>query len=156
MGEKLPGKEYMERPGVYALPVVYDWQRGEYMIGVVKVTPPHRPEGKYHLIGGGLEAHEEERHTEALCREIMEETGRRASVGRHIDRVDEYVNATTMHFKKIGYFYEVVLKEQVQEPVEKDHTLEWLSVYDAKKLLHHSSARFILEFYIKMRGIVDL
>lgn len=132
---------------MYALPIIFDEVRNEYLLAVARIVTPHRPEGKYHLIGGAIEAKDRD-HVDTLEREFLEEIGVEIVIGDYIHRVDEFVNATTQRFDKEGYFYEATIKEKVQDPIELDHELVWLPLNEARTSLHHACARHIVDYWM--------
>ncbi|MFN7161288.1 MAG: NUDIX domain-containing protein [Candidatus Gracilibacteria bacterium] len=158
LGNKNPEKVYPERVGVYALPVTFNPATNSYLIAVAGVKKPHKETIDYHLFGGAEEPDDAGNHLSTLERELREEAGCSIEVSQedYIHRIDEYVEAKTLECEKIGYYYYVKIIEQVQEPIESNHTIVVMPIEEALKKLHHPSARMIVWYYMKMKGILDL
>ncbi|MCH5191251.1 MAG: NUDIX domain-containing protein [Oscillospiraceae bacterium] len=111
--------EYTDRKGAYLIPVK------ENKIAVIKT------EKGYFLLGGGIEFGETDE--ECILRECLEETGCKATVGKFVCSAESY----TEHFK-IGAFHPIQnyylgeLSEQITEPCEQDHILEWVTYKEIK------------------------
>lgn len=129
-GEKVDGKEYTDRPSVYA--VIFN---EDNKIAIIKISTGH------FLPGGGIE--EGENHKECLYREIIEETGYEAEILQFIDSGIQYCccSSRKWYFKNIGYFYLARLKSKVTEKIEDDHELVWLDPQncDEYMLLEHQA-----------------
>ena len=78
-GEKEANVEYVTRYGVYA--VIPDEKKE-------KIILVQAPNGAWFLPGGEIE--EGENHQTALERELMEELGFTAQLGRYLGQADEY------------------------------------------------------------------
>lgn len=155
LGQKKSEKDYPERVGVYGLDIFFDEVKKQYLLAVVEVIKEHKSHTDYHLIGGKMEDVDREDHALALKREFLEETGYDIEIKEYIHRIDEYVDSKTMTFEKIGYYYHVKILEKIDEAKEKNHTLRWIPIEQAVRELHHPSARFIVDFCMRMKGIVD-
>jgi 8-oxo-dGTP diphosphatase len=127
-GNRLDGKNYIDRPGVYAL--IEDNHR---QIVVIETS------NGYFLPGGGIDSGETE--VEALKREIMEEIGYQASVLAELGEAVEYIHAATegQYYRIHSRFYKVQIDSKIGEGIEKDHRLVWLGQGDALKLLVRQS-----------------
>lgn len=139
-GKPLPGQDYQERPGAYALPFN---DRGE--LGVV-----HTPRG-YFLIGGGFEG--AETAGECLARECMEETGRVITIGRKICVTASYTHALSdgRPFHPIAHCFCCKLGRQTALPMESSHTLEWLSVQKAESSLYAVHQQYALKRALSLK-----
>jgi 8-oxo-dGTP diphosphatase len=131
-GEKIPGKEYVDRPGAYAV------IEREGLYAVVK-----NPKSTF-LIGGGIE--EGETPEEALHREVLEEIGWSIRIDKKIGVALQhiYVPEAEVYISKEGHFYKATLLEQVNETSEDTHELLWLSKEDALAKILHESHRWAL------------
>ena len=98
-GTKIPGCEYIVRPGVYAV-ILHSGRL---------ITAIETRQGLF-LPGGGIESGESE--FEALERELMEELGATAEIGELIGQADEYwsVPSRDLYVDKQALFYRVHLK----------------------------------------------
>ncbi|MTI47916.1 NUDIX domain-containing protein [Sporosalibacterium faouarense] len=123
-GEKNKGIEYIERKGVYGISFNSDKQ-----VALVKL-----PNG-YFLPGGGIE--NDESHISCLEREFIEETGYEIEMGEYVDCLAQYTysNFREMHFKLVGYFYLVNMKESIYEKTELDHELVWRDITDIQDIM---------------------
>lgn len=146
LGIQKEDEEYTLRPGVYALPLRINSHTAAKEVGIIRICNERFPEGKYVLLGGGIEEMDDSEHDRAMMREIKEEIGYSAKMGVFLGRVDEYFYSSSLehYFKKEGYFYKVDLLEADFIPVEKDHTLEWMEIGDAHEKVHHLSAKHVL------------
>ena len=122
-GDKLRGVHYTERIAVYGIVISNDG----------KVATIKTPTG-YFLPGGGIE--NEETHEECLKREFIEETGYEIEIGRYIGEASLYHITKTCQYKKgIGYFYNVKLKSETENKIEKDRELLWIEPNECVKCL---------------------
>lgn len=131
-GEKIPGKDYVDRPGAYAV------IEKDGLYAVVK-----NPKS-FFLIGGGIEG--SETPEEALRREVVEEIGWSIRIDDKIGTALQhiYVPEANVYISKEGHFYKVTLMEQVNETSEDTHELVWLSKEEALEKLLHESHRWAL------------
>jgi 8-oxo-dGTP diphosphatase len=129
-GEEDPGKEYVLRPGGYA--VIFD-ARGR--LAVVATA-----EG-LHLPGGGLEAGESPEA--AAVREVAEETGLAVVLGERLGVADELVFAPSenVHYRKRCSFFRATVTA-TGAPTEADHELQWMEPAAALRELHHEVQRW--------------
>ncbi|PKL76742.1 MAG: hypothetical protein CVV27_08735 [Candidatus Melainabacteria bacterium HGW-Melainabacteria-1] len=122
-----PDRDYQLRPSVYAL--LLD-QMGH--LAVVEAG-----EGHYFLPGGGIEAGESA--SEAVLREISEETGQGAHLLWHLAEADQYIGP----WLKRSSFY---LAELDPEPgAQGEYTVHWLSPEQAQTRLSYESHRWMVE-----------
>ena len=106
------GREYVDRPGAYILPVK------EKRVAVVRTKL-----GLFFL-GGGNDPGEDDEST--VMRECLEEIGCRATVEKFVCSADAF----TRHWGDVPYhpvqnYYLGQISDPVQPPVETDHSLEW-------------------------------
>ena len=118
-GEKEANVEYVTRYGVYA--VIPDEKKE-------KIILIQAPNGAWFLPGGEIE--EGENHQTALERELMEELGFTAQLGR-----DTY-------FYNPAYLYEVTSFQEVQKPLEDFNQLAWFPVDEAIETLKRGSHKW--------------
>jgi len=118
-GEALPGRNYIERPGAYAL-VLRD--------GSVLVVAT--PSG-YFLPGGGVDAGES--LEDALARELQEEAGLSVSRMTALGTARQYVidAETDVAYNKLEHFFIVSAEPTPFAPAESDHVVHWVAVDDA-------------------------
>lgn len=121
-GEKLPGQQYTDRKGAYAIILN---EKNE----VATIKLPHG----YFLPGGGIEG--EESKVDCLRRECLEELGWEIEINQFVCAASNYHYSIyrKRHLHSIGYFYLATYVKQVMNPVEKDHSLVWMSL-DACRL----------------------
>ncbi|MFS0782099.1 NUDIX hydrolase [Bacillus sp. 1P06AnD] len=125
-GKKEHGYNYAARPCAYA--VILDEKRE-------KVAVVQNGSGRYFLPGGGIER--QETPEQCLIRELLEETGYEIRIDSCIGKAQNYfVNSKGEAILNDALFYLAGLTHKVQEPVEMDHILSWISVEEAHKLFH--------------------
>ena len=124
-GTRLVGRDYIERPGVYAV-----MENNHKQIAVIETSTG------YFLPGGGVDPGETD--MDALKREIFEEIGYQVSVLAKIGEAVDYIKAQAeeKYYQIHGKFYKVQIDSRIGEGIEKDHRLVWLSEGDAIKLLN--------------------
>lgn len=135
-GVNEPEKEYVFRPGAYALIQM------DELIAVVK-----SPLG-YFLIGGGIETGEQPET--CLEREAVEETGFKIEVSEALETVQEYVTvkeSSKSYLKEMTAFRASVVN-RIQEPIEPDHEMVWLTKEAAIKLLYLDGQRYFVQNYL--------
>ena len=132
-GTREPGRDYVVRPGAYA--VIAD---AGGRVGVMRT-----PSG-FHLPGGGVEDGEEPEA--ALAREVREECGRRIVAGSRIGEAIEHVHAVGEgFFSKHCRFLRAWLAGDVSMPLETGHTLHFVTPSQARALLSHASHRWAVD-----------
>lgn len=132
-GEKIPGKNYLERPGSYAV-ITKD---GLYAV----VKNPK----SYFLLGGGIEG--DESPEEALHREALEEIGMSIRIDKKIGIAIQhiYVPEVDIYVSKEGHFFKATLLDQVSENSEDSHELQWLTKEEALEKILHESHRWAIK-----------
>lgn len=131
-GEKIPGQNYLQRPGAYAVIE----KNGLYAV----VKNPK----SYFLLGGGIEG--DETPEEALHREALEEIGMSIEIGEKIGMATQhlYVPEADLYVTKVGHFYKVTLLDEVDPNSEADHELQWLPKEEAIQKMFHQSHQWAL------------
>lgn len=132
-GEKIPGHDYVLRPGAYAV-ILKD-----NLYAVVK-----NPKSCF-LLGGGIEG--DETPEEALHREVYEEIGMSMRIDGKIGVAMQhiYVPEADVYISKEGHFYHVTLLDLVSESSETNHELLWLTQEEALEKLLHESHKWAIE-----------
>lgn len=127
-GTRHEGKNYLDRPGVYA--VIEDEHK---QIAVIETR------NGYFLPGGGIDPGET--GVEALKREIMEEIGYQASGLAELGEAVDYIEAQAegKHYRIHSRFYKAQIDSKIGEGIEPDQRLVWLRSGDALKLLKRQS-----------------
>ncbi|WP_417605670.1 NUDIX hydrolase [Primorskyibacter flagellatus] len=137
----LPGKNYVARPGVYA---ILPGKRG------LLLTHQSQPEPEFQLPGGGIDPGESP--LRALHREVWEETGwtiarpRRLGVFRRFTFMPDY----DIWAEKICPVYLATPVRSCGDPVEPDHTACWMKPRDAMVELANAGDR---HFVRRMLGL---
>jgi len=106
---------YTDRVGAYLVPI----QNGK--VGAV------RADGKYFLLGGGIEKGETD--VQCIARECLEECGFQAQITQRVCSAELYAKmflcGKMSDFHPIQTYYLGVLTQKLGEPIEKDHMLLW-------------------------------
>ncbi|MDU6947730.1 MAG: NUDIX hydrolase, partial [Streptococcus parasanguinis] len=113
-GEKKQDVAYVNRYGVYAVIPNKDQDQ------IILVQAPN---GAWFLPGGEIEAGED--HLQALKRELIEELGFTAILGRYYGQADEYFYSShrDTYYYNPAYIYEVVDYTETQKPLEDFNNL---------------------------------
>lgn len=135
-GEKLTHVSYRNRYGVYAVIPDADKQN------IILVQAPN---GAWFLPGGEIE--EGENHHSALERELLEELGFTAQLGRYYGQADEYFYSShrDTHYYNPAYIYEVTDFTEVGNPLEDFNNLAWFPIEEAKAKLKRGSHKWGIE-----------
>lgn len=124
-GFKENSKEYLTRTGAYLIAI----QNG--CIAAVQT-----PKG-YFLPGGKIEGTES--HTQCIQRECLEKTGFSVLVFDYLCSAESYsVHPKIGFFHPVQHYYTGKLIRKIQQPLESDHQLVWLSI-------DHISQKFAVE-----------
>lgn len=143
IGKKIEGLQYTKRPGAYAIIE----RKEDDKIAIAT-------DGEYFFLGGGIE--EGETEIEALKRELIEESGYRIKNIKYFDKVKAWADGGDRGPLDItATIYTAEFDEKVKEPIEKDHKVLWIDAIDYKNNLYHEYQRYLLEKYIKIRGVKD-
>jgi len=108
------------------------------------------PNQAYFLPGGEIE--EGEDHQEAIERELIEETGTKAVVGKYLGRADEYYysrNRGTHYFNPI-FAYAIDSWESIGERTEEKSLPVWFPVEEAIQKLKRGSHKWAVEQWVKL------
>ncbi|MCY8590168.1 NUDIX hydrolase [Bacillus haynesii] len=126
-GHKIDGLDYQKRKGVYA--VIFNLTKE-------KVLTVQTARGHHFLPGGGIKTNETQKS--CLERELLEETGYEVSscsfIGKSMNFFQSIKNEPIL---SEGYFYLAKLGRKIQEPLEDDHYLKWISVDCIQEVLLH-------------------
>lgn len=132
-GQKQEGITYTHRYGVYAVIPNKDANQ------IILVQAPN---GAWFLPGGEIE--EGENHLTALERELIEELGFTATIGRYYGQADEYFYSShrDTHYYNPAYIYQVTDYEEVGQPLEDFNHLAWFPVEQAIDKLKRGSHKW--------------
>lgn len=131
------GHDYQYRKTVYVV-----LPKGD-TYGVVQVRD------RAFLVGGGVEACDEEM-TDALRREVLEETGYDLELTGYLTTVKDYQFLNQKHaFFIDADVYHGKLTDQLMAPKEKDHELVWLSKDKILKKLIVPCQQLVMNKYLK-------
>ncbi|HEL2110619.1 TPA: NUDIX hydrolase [Streptococcus suis] len=135
-GEKKAGVDYQSRLGVYA--VIPD----ENKKNIILVQAPN---GAWFLPGGEIE--KGENHLIALERELMEELGFTATIGKYYGQADEYFYSShrDTYFHNPAYIYQVTSYHQVGQPLEDFNHIAWFPIEEAIEKLKRGSHKWGIE-----------
>lgn len=128
---------YVDRKGAYIIP------SNNGKIGVVQTTKG------FFFLGGGI--NENETDFECIQRECIEEVGYTAIVKDFICSAETYTEHPEIgYFHPIQNYYIGEIKNQVQEPVDADHKLVWLSYEELKGNMFPKMQNWALDQYHKL------
>jgi 8-oxo-dGTP diphosphatase len=134
-GEKVIGKSYIARVGIYAIILSDDKEK----LAIIKTKTG------YFLPGGGLEA--DETHLQCLIREAKEEMGWKIEIGKYLGNSASFFFSTTKkdYYYNDCYFYFAEKVVQSSYPTESDHGVVWLTPARAIKKLWHKNQAWAVE-----------
>jgi 8-oxo-dGTP diphosphatase len=134
--------KYADRPSVYAV-TIDDRQR----VAVVAVR------SEYFLPGGGIEPGEQP--TNALIREVREETGWRVAVGRRIGCAKEYVYSERerLAVNKVGEFYFAEIVDWEGRKKGESHRPKWITIGEFEKRAAHASHVWAISRALKVGNL---
>lgn len=132
-GQRQAHVTYQNRYGVYAVIPSPD---------KTQIILVQAPNGAWFLPGGEIEAGED--HFKALERELLEELGFTATLGRYYGQADEYFysNHRDTHYYNPAYIYEVTSFTEAGQPLEDFNNLAWFPITEAKAKLKRGSHRW--------------
>lgn len=139
-GQREEGVHYTNRYGVYA--VIPNPDKTQIIL-------VQAPNGAWFLPGGEIEAGED--HLQALARELVEELGFEAQVGRYYGQADEYFYSShrDTHYYNPAYLYEVTSYRSIGAPLEDFNHLQWFPIDEALTALKRGSHRWGVEEWKK-------
>ena len=137
-GEKIEGASYKNRYGVYA--VIPNQEKTEIIL-------VQAPNGAWFLPGGEIEAGEN--LMEALNRELLEELGFSATIGRYYGQADEYFYSShrDTYYYNPAYIYEVIDYQVEGKPLEDFNNLAWFPIDEALEALKRGSHKWGIEMW---------
>lgn len=132
-GKKIDGVDYKARYGVYA--VIPNLDKTQIIL-------VQAPNGAWFLPGGEIEAGEN--HMTALERELIEELGFTAEIGKYFGQADEYFYSShrDTHYYNPAYIYEVTGFKKVDKPLEDFNNLAWFDISEAIEKLKRGSHKW--------------
>lgn len=135
-GIKEEGVQYQARYGVYA--VIPNANQSQIIL-------VQAPNGAWFLPGGEIEAGEN--HLTALERELIEELGFTATIGRYYGQADEYFYSRhrDTHYYNPAYLYEVTSYTEIGQPLEDFNHLAWFPIDEAIAKLKRGSHKWGIE-----------
>lgn len=134
-GERLPGIDYVDRPGAYAF-----IRNGAGLFAVVRLAPD-----RHYLPGGGMEPGETP--DQSMAREIAEELAHAAIVGRRFARATQFIASTRGgHYAVRAHYFAVTLGARLDR--EPEHELLWLPRDAAHAALVREADRWALEQFL--------
>jgi 8-oxo-dGTP diphosphatase len=141
-GIPLDGVTYVERYGAYAF--LLDRKKN---LAVVET-----PNG-FFLPGGGVEG--KETLEQALQREVFEEIGLEVVRSKFIVESMQFhwSDFYQKHFKKIGSFYEIEVRDAPPARHQAAHRLHWLSGEKAEQQLSQEFQRWSLDYFLRHRKL---
>ncbi len=143
IGKKIEGLQYIKRPGAYA--IIEREEDDKIAIAT---------DGEYFFLGGGIE--EGETEIQALKRELIEESGYCIKNIKYFDKIMAWADGGDRGPLDVtATIYTAQFDEKVAEPIEKDHKVFWVHAIEYKDKLYHEYQRYLLEEYIKIRGVKD-
>lgn len=139
-GTKEENVDYINRYGVYA--VIPNPEQDQIIL-------VQAPNGAWFLPGGEIEEGEDQ--LTALERELIEELGFTAQIGRYYGQADEYFYSShrDTHYYNPAYIYEVTSFTQAQKPLEDFNNLAWFPVEEAIAKLKRGSHKWGIEEWKK-------
>lgn len=135
------GLRHRRRPGAYAI-----LARG----GRLLLTVQHTEEGpELQLPGGGIDPGEHLRP--ALLREVREETGHAAAIGRHVGSFRDFrwMPEYGFHAEKVCHVFEGRPGLRLHPPTEPGHTVIWLRPEEALAALASAGNRAMLARWLR-------
>ncbi|RZI49372.1 NUDIX hydrolase [Lactococcus kimchii] len=138
-GEKIEGKNYQARYGVYAIVAK----------SLTEVCLVQAPNGAFLLPGGEIEVGEN--HEVALKRELIEELGATAQIGDFLGQADEYFYSShrDKYFYNPAYIYEITDVHFDSAPLEDFNNIFWCSPDEALAKLKRGSHQWGLRAWLK-------
>ena len=132
-GNKLDNVDYQARYGVYGIVARHN---------NTEICLVQAPNGAYFLPGGEIELGED--HKKALHRELHEELGAKAKLGKFLGQADEFFYSSHLdtYFHNPAYIYETVGYEILGAPLEDFNHIDWFPVDKAISKLKRGSHKW--------------
>ena len=140
IGNKEKNVEYIKRPGAYAIII----NKNDDKIGIVT-------DGKdYFYLGGGIEKGETK--LDALKREMIEESGYLIKNIKKFEEVGSHIfDEDKGYLEVIANVYIAEFDEKVAEPIEKDHTVLWVTPEEYVGKMCREWQNYIIKEFIEQR-----
>lgn len=141
-----PGVAYRRRPGAYAILLGTEEGGGVRLLLTRQVTGDV---DEVQLPGGGIDA--EESPGPAALREILEETGYRARLSRHLGvyRQFSWMPEYGLHAEKICHVYLGRVGPRAGPPSEPGHTAIWMAPREAQVRLATEGSRAMVSAWLR-------
>lgn len=132
-GNKLDNVDYQARYGVYGIVARHN---------NTEICLVQAPNGAYFLPGGEIELGED--HKKALHRELHEELGAKAKLGKFLGQADEffYSSHRDTYYHNPAYIYETIGYEILGAPLEDFNHIDWFPVDQAISKLKRGSHKW--------------
>lgn len=110
-----------------------------------------KKDNQFSLVGGGIEKNES--HEECLKREFLEETGYLIKRYEELVSIDCFwLAGNKWPLESLANIYIVQVDEETKiEPLENEHTIEFVNINEAENLLPLPYHKFAIYYYLKTK-----